>query len=234
MEELSDPARMAISIHALLAESDYLTNYHFTGIFIFLSTLSLRRATDRRNLANNLMAFLSTLSLRRATFDSGTFVPAEKFLSTLSLRRATIGLLRRLMNSIDFYPRSPCGERRKEVTMADFDKIFLSTLSLRRATVCWTGMQSGTLHFYPRSPCGERRIEADKICKFPIISIHALLAESDPIIEHDLNNTNISIHALLAESDIIPCNFVSIIWIFLSTLSLRRATCECWTAPNRQ
>ena len=37
-----------ISIHALLAESDYLTNYHFTGIFIFLSTLSLRRATCAR------------------------------------------------------------------------------------------------------------------------------------------------------------------------------------------
>ena len=33
------------------------------------------------------------------------------------------------------------------------------------------------------------------------ISIHALLAESDPFTEHDVNSALISIHALLAESD---------------------------------
>ena len=60
---------VSISIHALLAESDYLTNYHFTGIFIFLSTLSLRRATILTILICIALKFLSTLSLRRATND---------------------------------------------------------------------------------------------------------------------------------------------------------------------
>ena len=35
-------------------------------------------------------------------------------------------------------------------------------------------------HFYPRSPCGERHFQLLKGFSFlPIISIHALLAESD-------------------------------------------------------
>ncbi len=59
------------------------------------------------------------------------------------------------------------------------------------------------------------------------ISIHALLAESDA--NDAINGCNsdfISIHALLAESDgggLLNC-FVKI--LFLSTLSLRRATAE--------
>ena len=56
----------------------------------------------------------------------------------------------------DFYPRSPCGERRHnpQVTMRTWK--FLSTLSLRRAT-------RGAVICYLDN----------------IISIHALLAESD-------------------------------------------------------
>ena len=57
-------------------------------------------------------------------------------------------------------------------------------------------------HFYPRSPCGERH--ADRL---------------QP--EHD---SLISIHALLAESDVAEDLKVTIQSIFLSTLSLRRAT----------
>ena len=55
--------------------------------------------------------------------------------------------------------------------------------------------------FYPRSPCGER---LDKRCKFDRhnrISIHALLAESDPATSRNDKHNMISIHALLAESD---------------------------------
>ena len=101
---------------------------------------------------------------------------------------------------------------------------FLSTLSLRRAT---------PLFFLPPP--------------FPDISIHALLAESDPCQPGAAGrHGGISIHALLAESD--PGNIVSvtdardfyprspcgerqlaarddsIMFVFLSTLSLRRAT----------
>ena len=80
---------------------------------------------------------------------------------------------------LNFYPRSPCGER---LSLAYPDVIictFLSTLSLRRATSTfqravnikaisihallaesdwvWMGGLSCDEYFYPRSPCGERR-----------------------------------------------------------------------------
>ena len=78
---------------------------------------------------------------------------------------------------------------------------FLSTLSLRRATTCYC---SGSLicNFYPRSPCGERRWAPTAPWRTYAISIHALLAESDLKIRVQLFGQH----------------------IFLSTLSLRRAT----------
>ena len=57
-------------------------------------------------------------------------------------------------------------------------------------------------HFYPRSPCGERRGLSCNGRRYYFISIHALLAESDIV------------HAL---------KFADLV-LFLSTLSLRRAT----------
>ena len=56
------------------------------------------------------------------------------------------------------------------------------------------------------------------------ISIHALLAESDTSVLPTIPAPAISIHALLAESD---GNFITnelLTALFLSTLSLRRAT----------
>ena len=103
---------VTISIHALLAESDYSMGRNeksFRGYFyprspcgerlrgwtlningpIFLSTLSLRRATPTQQRKTKTNEFLSTLSLRRATgFGVGNW-PRVIFLSTLSLRRAT-------------------------------------------------------------------------------------------------------------------------------------------------
>ena len=124
------------------------------------------------------------------------------FLSTLSLRRATRTGQFVSIPANYFYPRSPCGERLKLLLQLMRVLLFLSTLSLRRATL--------------------RVLDGSKSS---IISIHALLAESDTVlgIQHKVGEF-ISIHALLAESD--PQN-----WQkphgqkkFLSTLSLRRAT----------
>ena len=82
-------------------------------------------------------------------------------------------------------------------------KLFLSTLSLRRAT----------------------RRGGDSCYLDNIISIHALLAESDQQSKLSLNGLiDISIHALLAESDPRPRRVHSSASKFLSTLSLRRAT----------
>ena len=89
------------------------------------------------------------------------------------------------------------------------------------------------MDFYPRSPCGERppcsRSEKQK----RLISIHALLAESDAPFSTALRPAaNISIHALLAESDLPLGACLDNKQTFLSTLSLRRATeppgpCRC-------
>ena len=123
---------------------------------------------------------------------------------------------------------------------------FLSTLSLRRATKPskrfltpkWISIHAllaesdrkgseitcRLVYFYPRSPCGERR-QTKQTCRAEIsISIHALLAESDSFIVYSITGKYISIHALLAESDPITCCLPMPHAVFLSTLSLRRAT----------
>ena len=80
--------------------------------------------------------------------------------------------------------------------------VFLSTLSLRRATVLELQCVLGGKYFYPRSPCGERLPSSLRSRLGGVISIHALLAESDLI----LHMAHLMEH------------------LFLSTLSLRRAT----------
>ena len=215
----------SISIHALLAESDLAKIVKMLNIALFLSTLSLRRAT-RWYIYNGLCRiFLSTLSLRRAT-DFGLVgqrrnvisihaLLAESdslrrvaiclgliFLSTLSLRRAT-SLNQVMLPWKDyFYPRSPCGERPLNGGRSPTGSAFLSTLSLRRATPVFTLLLTTKKHFYPRSPCGERHSLPREVWMQAIISIHALLAESDAeTAKNEMHAKLISIHALLAESD---------------------------------
>ena len=89
----------------------------------------------------------------------------------------------------NFYPRSPCGERH-----------------FRRA------IKRAICNFYPRSPCGERHLRVLDGSKSSIISIHALLAESDlTSVVNSAGTTG-----------------------FLSTLSLRRATTALLIQPTRR
>ena len=105
--------RVNISIHALLAESDLILHMAHLTEHLFLSTLSLRRATlPAVPFLTLRMLFLSTLSLRRATISIALSIQPIRFLSTLSLRRATHAPNRRPYHCNNFYPRSPCGERR--------------------------------------------------------------------------------------------------------------------------
>ena len=114
------------------------------------------------------------------------------------------------------------------------DRVFLSTLSLRRATCQWPKHQTQTQNFYPRSPCGERPA-VTRVARTPttVISIHALLAESDARKNLKCPCLPISIHALLAESDGVLAHHARKIIKFLSTLSLRRATCRVKTSENQ-
>ena len=79
-------------------------------------------------------------------------------------------------------------------------------------------------YFYPRSPCGERHTPYALESWPDSISIHALLAESDSLWVWTGGLSYISIHALLAESDVMDTLILANAVLFLSTLSLRRAT----------
>ena len=146
-----------ISIHALLAESDYTDLNSAYGALISIHALLAEsdgpmakgqvyyinfypRSPCGERLSTLIITictalFLSTLSLRRATDKN---LPKQsihhKFLSTLSLRRAT---------------KAP-------ETLVPRQYQFLSTLSLRRATTSSIVIVILRKNFYPRSPCGER------------------------------------------------------------------------------
>ena len=173
-------SKLVISIHALLAESDGAGLLSCFAKILFLSTLSLRRATI---VSSALLAIHTNFYPRSPCGErpaSGFFIGSRsQFLSTLSLRRATCYSLRHSASRRHFYPRSPCGERQFRYVSHMGSFAFLSTLSLRRAT---SGARSWN------SSSG--------------ISIHALLAESDQPLPERFSLRRISIHALLAESDL--------------------------------
>ena len=76
--------------------------------------------------------------------------------SMLSLRRATSVALPGLRLHLDFYPRSPCGERRNgAVKRCVPPDISIHALLAESDYVSYRPYSDG-LYFYPRSPCGER------------------------------------------------------------------------------
>ena len=125
----------------------------------------------------------------------------------------------------NFYPRSPCGERRVHYDNYNLHCVISIHALLAESDGRITSNGTKKLNFYPRSPCGERRtliITAVFVTRFLStlslrratriaweahqagkISIHALLAESDNELLEQSASYNISIHALLAESDCI-------------------------------
>ena len=105
----------------------------------------------------------------------------------------------------DFYPRSPCGERPFQPIQYSIHKIFLSTLSLRRATVALHPPPRRCFDFYPRSPCGERHCIAVNIgqCGKFLSTLSLRRATACQTILRC--QALISIHALLAESDTVKC-----------------------------
>ena len=123
-----------ISIHALLAESDReKPRQTRTDTNFYPRSPCGERHRFGRPIDVQLV-FLSTLSLRRATPTTTRDNKNNVFLSTLSLRRATFRQCRNGQNINNFYPRSPCGERLVDALELANAMLFLSTLSLRRAT----------------------------------------------------------------------------------------------------
>ena len=237
-----------ISIHALLAESDSNACCAATISRLFLSTLSLRRATYYladygNNVAISIHALLAESDYIRSNVPNFSSISIHALLAE-SDGAATLAKYQYL----HFYPRSPCGERLL-LTVVPYGQYKISIHALlAESDISQLQCIHGRKHFYPRSPCGERLFRQNYECFEWIISIHALLAESDGWSLNINGAMKISIHALLAESDRFggwliphnrnfyprsPCgerpivyNIVFVPGKFLSTLSLRRATGE--------
>ena len=193
-----------ISIHALLAESDHhRSTYQHQGRHFYPRSPCGERRKPRR-LKSRRMVFLSTLSLRRATRCQFNGDNGKIFLSTLSLRRATKSQSSGAGIAKYFYPRSPCGERPRRDSRQHPAGEFLSTLSLRRATESKNGR-----HY------------------IGCISIHALLAESDPCVRtfRLTKRGFLSTLSLRRATALLPKRPTDSTK-FLSTLSLRRATSQ--------
>ena len=146
-----------ISIHALLAESDECTTTITICTALFLSTLSLRRATVNGGAPSSCFGNFYPRSPcgERLVIFRKRDTPSQ-FLSTLSLRRATVGQ-KRFRQKLAISIHALLAESDYDTSsLMQCQAKFLSTLSLRRATCNFS---------QKRHPL--------------TISIHALLAESD-------------------------------------------------------
>ena len=131
----------------------------------------------------------------------------------------------------NFYPRSPCGERHNIPP----DSVLIIDISIH-ALLAESDLENPARaflisYFYPRSPCGERPIKGKPASPVIGISIHALLAESD------LRACRVSSprpyfypRSPCGERPERKCSNMPL-GIFLSTLSLRRATIPAQTWP---
>ena len=148
------------------------------------------------------------------------------FLSTLSLRRATLKALYMILSLKNFYPRSPCGERQGDVVYNWLPYAISIHALLAESDKYHPSVIPAQANFYPRSPCGERQ-SALRRCSSVLLFLSTLSLRRATSIERcSLKEFMISIHALLAESDFGEINTRGSKKVFLSTLSLRRATRE--------
>ena len=223
-----------ISIHALLAESDRLWACSAGSECLFLSTLSLRRAT----------AF-------------AVYNPPGGVISIHALLAESDGVISSCSHtSTYFYPRSPCGERQARPALGLQVGQFLSTLSLRRATRTgrrdrgpyrisihallaesdwvWMGGLSCDGNFYPRSPCGERP-GYQRPCERPTTDFYPRSPCGERLnLGKALHSFPLFLSTLSLRRATTPLLFYLLIkQKFLSTLSLRRATASQTNLPSK-
>ena len=129
------------------------------------------------------------------------WVLPPRFLSTLSLRRATQHQREHADRQQHFYPRSPCGER-QSVSKGGQGGVAISIHALLAESDTFNfNLTPFRTNFYPRSPCGERHNITDINTALPKFLSTLSLRRATRGTEYGTNNTVISIHALLAESD---------------------------------
>ena len=190
-----------ISIHALLAESD--VDFQFFGYTVHNYYPRSPCGERLKALCDDMLDGMISIHALLAESDStgtDTTTDDQNFYP-----RSPCGErqhhFRDFQARLYFYPRSPCGERLCPVNVAQvLDDFYPRSPCGER--LAWVLPPRNASHFYPRSPCGERQRFQNPIKVEIVISIHALLAESDyNCSKKATKHKHISIHALLAESD---------------------------------
>ena len=148
---------VSISIHALLAESDPCAWYAPAGAHISIHALLAESDTDRMFCSRQRLNFYprspcgerpsaaAPIKLTRSISIHALLAESD-FLEMRQWAQGIIISIHALLAESDgrdpkhqheqknFYPRSPCGERRSKTLSRQCPNRFLSTLSLRRAT----------------------------------------------------------------------------------------------------
>ena len=168
-----------VSIHALLAECDFLFNSSIYWSSLFQSTHSLRSATGFEEFSYICLLFQSTHSLRSATMIPRFPLYRERVSIHALLAECDLFCGQSCAVGDSFNPRTPCGVRplltssrictRKvsiHALLAECDfqglqgqgqrQTFQSTHSLRSATIYQNGAVDRRDSFNPRTPCGVR------------------------------------------------------------------------------
>ena len=111
-----------------------------------------------------------------------------------------------IINNIidDFYPRSPCGERRgSQPLCARPTRISIHALLAESDTSRTKTIPAEVSNFYPRSPCGERPFRVLLPLVRPYFYPRSPCGERLTHQQGIKGRQHISIHALLAESDVV-------------------------------
>ena len=148
---------IAISIHALLAESDHPSAMLFNGRAYFYPRSPCGERLTALHDILKLLPFLSTLSLRRATANAvDQIIPGHISIHAL-LAESDLTSVVNSTGTTDFYPRSPCGER-PDTRPPNLSSISISIHALLAESDAPNQRPCPrSRNFYPRSPCGERQ-----------------------------------------------------------------------------
>ena len=124
----------------------------------FLSTLSLRRATSENRCTQTSGSYISIHALLAESDNRRTDHLLPTSISIHALLAESDLLNSSWISSIrNFYPRSPCGERRSKCPKGyHWQNISIHAL-LAESDRYFELYNSLCQDFYPRSPCGERQ-----------------------------------------------------------------------------
>ena len=123
--------------------------------------------------------FLSTLSLRRATGYAKYYIHAPEISIHALLAESDnlVNSIRLIKHVISIH--ALLAESDDVIAVITAAQSISIHALLAESDYFFAGGMENLSHFYPRSPCGERQSTSRIPRSYPLISIHALLAESD-------------------------------------------------------